>query len=512
MSATPANKTDLGNAERLVARHGQTIRFVHGIGWHIWDRRRWAPDDTAEIERLAKDTIRSIYGEAALQEEDKERKALTAHARASESNGRLKAMIERTRAEASVSLRLADLDADPWALTVQNGIVNLKTGVLGSHDPTAYSTKLAPVRYDSAAQCLRWLAFLDRVFAGDAELIAFVQRAIGYSITGATSEQVLFLLHGTGHNGKTTMLEVLRALLGDYAVHAAFETFLLHRQGPREDIARLDRARLVTSAEAGEGHRLDETLVKSITGGDIVVARFLFRGSFEFRPQFKLWLASNHLPEIRGTDEAIWRRIRLIPFKVGIPPADRDPELTDKLRGELPGILRWAIDGARQWQTGGLGVPDGVRVATEDYRRDSDVLGTFLDDCCEISAGTQVLATLLYETYAQWCERTGERPGTQSWFGRRLQERGFEVVKGGRATQGKKVRIGLRLRQETIGDTSARNSTMPADDRHPANLARDGENCLQSSPAQSDASIRLRGTTWRMSEGGAERRDGVARP
>jgi putative DNA primase/helicase len=437
-------RTDLGNAERFVARHGANVRWVPA--WHrwlLWDGRRWACDETLEVVRLAKETVRSIYPEAEAIDGDSARRELVSHAVQSEKEGRIRAMITLVQAEPGIAITPGDLDSNPWLLTADNGTIDLRTGRLRSHERADLITKATPTAYDADADCPRWLAFLNRVLAGDADVINFIQRAVGYSLTGLTSERVLFFLYGHGRNGKSKFLEVLRALLADYAAHADFATFLERKNdGPRNDIARLVGARLVTSSEVGEGRRLNESLVKTLTGDETITARFLHQEFFEYRPGFKLWLAANHRPMIRGTDEAIWDRVRLIPFSVRISDEERDDRLFEKLMAELPGILAWAVGGCVLWQRDGLGMPSAVRGATDEYRRDSDTLGAFLDDCCEIGDGDfREPATPLYEAYTRWCGQSGEYQLTQTRFGNALQERGIYVVK----TNGRKYRVGIRL-------------------------------------------------------------------
>jgi putative DNA primase/helicase len=271
-------------------------------------------------------------------------------------------------------------------------------------------TKVAPAPYDADAKCPTWLAFLARIMNGNQPLIDFLQRAVGYSLTGTTGERCLLFLYGIGANGKSTFLEVLRALLAEYAQQADFTTFLERKgdSGPRNDIARLFGARVVTSSEVGEGKRLNESLVKTLTGNDTVTARFLHAEFFEFSPQFKLWLAANHRPVIRGTDNAIWTRVRLVPFLVSIPEGERDLGLKDKLVAELPGILAWAVQGCLLWHEYGLGMPAAVQEATESYRRESDTLGAFLEDCTVAEADAATKATELYQAYKQWAEEAGE--------------------------------------------------------------------------------------------------------
>ena len=308
-----------------------------------------------------------------------------------------------------------------------------------------------PIDFDPDAECPIFLAFLERVMAGNCALIAFLQRAVGYSLTGLTGEQVLFLLYGLGANGKSTLLEILRALLGDYAQQTEFSTFLVRKQdGVRNDLARLRGARFVSAVEMEGERRLSEALVKQLTGGDTISARFLFSEFFEFLPAFKLWLAANHKPEIRGTDHAMWRRVRLIPFTVTIPDDAQDKSLPAKLRAELPGILAWAVRGCLQWQANGLDAPDEVTRATEDYRAEMDVLGDFLAERCIDESGTHVLAADLYGAYRLWSEQNGAEAISGVAFARRLTERGFTRVRVGK----KQARGygGLRLTQQSSFD------------------------------------------------------------
>jgi putative DNA primase/helicase len=440
--------TDIGNAERLVAQYGDNIRWLQAWkSWLVWDERRWIRDGTCRVEALAKTTVRNMLREATDLEGDT-KKAIVAHAMQSESDSRIGSMIRRARAEDGIAIEFRELDQHPYLLTVQNGTLDLRTGTLGAHERGHLITKLVDVPFDPAAPCPTWEAFLHRIFDGRGDMIGYIQRAVGYSLTGDTGEQCLHLLHGSGSNGKSTFLEVLASLFGDYGVQADFATFLDKGTdgGPRNDVARLAGARMVRSSEVGEGKRLNEALVKSLTGTDTIAARFLYAESFEFRATFKLWLAANHKPVIRGADHAIWRRVRLIPFTVTIADAEKDPDLADKLRKELPGILAWAVAGCLLWRRDGLTPPPDVVAATAEYRSESDVLGAFLDECCETghgggpAMGMEVAATEIYTAFKRWAEENGEFVLTHTAFGRRLEERGFGVRKSG-----VKYRRGLRL-------------------------------------------------------------------
>jgi putative DNA primase/helicase len=443
--AVPAqgfNLTDLGNAARLVHRHGRNLRYCWlWRKWLVWDGKRWVKDDTGEVYRLAKDTVASIYQEARSAPDDDTRKALGKHAMRSEAGARIKEMVDLARSDVPVTPD--QLDASRDLLNVLNGTIDLRTGELREHRREDLITKIAPAKYRPEATAPTWGTFLERVLPGE-ELRAFVQRAAGYSATGDTSEQCLFINHGTGANGKTTCQEAIAAALGDYAMRAPTEMLLTKRSGGvPNDVARLKGARFVSASETEEGRRLAESLVKDLTGQDSITARFMWAEFFDFTPTHKLWLSTNHKPEIRGTDNAIWRRIRLIPWSVTIPPAEQDKKLPTALRHELPGILAWIVRGCLAWRREGLQAPDEVRKATGQYRAEMDVLAGFLAECCELDTGHWEYAKDLYECYRRWCDENGERPEPQRKFGGRLGERGFQRDRGG--SRGAGIWRGVRL-------------------------------------------------------------------
>jgi putative DNA primase/helicase len=439
------NLTDLGNAERLVAAHGDDIRYSHKLRhWFVWDGSRWAEDDSGAIMRRAKQTARTIYSEAGIAETNEQSKALAKHASASQSASRLKAMIELAQSETGIPIGPNDLDQDPWRFNVANGILDLRSGTLQSHRRDAYLSKLAPVAYDPNALRNTFLAFLERIMDGSQELIDFLQRAAGYSLTGDTSERVAFILHGTGRNGKTTFVEALRYALGDdYTARASTDTLLARRfeQIPN-DLAALRGKRFVSASEVNQGRRLDEAKVKDITGGDIIAARFMRGEWFDYKPQFKLWLSTNHKPVIRGTDEGIWDRIRLVPFDVRIPESEIDRTLGQKLREEAPGILAWIVDGCLQWQERGLAPPEKVSTATQTYRTEMDLLGEFLAERCLIREHATAKVGDLYTTYCDWAKENGEEPISKKAFGRELGERGFTQDRG---TGGTRLWLGIGI-------------------------------------------------------------------
>jgi len=445
-------QTDLGNAERLVAKFGQDIRYTDEAGWLVWEGQRWALDPgSSRLMNYASLTVRSMYTEAGQLGDDGARQTLVKHATQSEARPRLEAIAALTKHR--VTARLRDFDRDPYLLNVSNGTIDLKTGVLRPHRKEDLITKLAPVEYDAAAEAPIWDQFLKEIMNGVEALVRFLQLAVGYSLTGLTIEQVLFILYGTGANGKSTLLAIISEALGDYAMATPAETLLIKRDGAiSNDVARLVGARFVTASEVADNRRLDESLVKQLTGGDPTPARFLHREFFEFTPSFKLFLAANHKPRIRGTDEAIWRRIRLIPFEVTIPEGLRDKKLLEKLRRELPGILAWAVRGCLDWQASGdLEVPSEVRAATAAYRAEEDVIAGFLEECCLVAPELKVTSRDLYDAYIEWCKAAGEVPYSQKVLGRQLAERGFVSAKvGTKLWRG----LGLRVdgRPEDRGD------------------------------------------------------------
>jgi putative DNA primase/helicase len=429
--------TDLGNAKRLVIAAGDDIRFCHSIRkWFTWDSKRWVKDQTGEIFRLAKNSVRAILTEAAIVGDDKQCRALVAHEQKSEAQPRIKAMVALAESEAGIPVQLDELDRDGMLFNVLNGTLDLQTGKLREHRRGDLITKIAPVEFNPEAACPAWEKFLDEIFSNDPCMTLFVQRAIGYSITANVSEHVLLLLYGIGANGKTTFLEVLRYVSGDYSQAADFGSFLISKgQTIRNDLAKLQGARFVTATESETGKRMAESVVKQLTGGDTVTARFLYGEHFEFKAQFKLWLATNHKPKIIGTDEAIWRRIRLVPFTITIPKEKRDRELVEKLKLEASGILNWALAGLRDWQARGLDEPESVNAATSEYRQSQDVLTHFLEAKCEMVPDAEERASALYAVYREWTEATGEFRLSERDFSSALGDRGFVKRRVGARTE-----------------------------------------------------------------------------
>ena len=403
--------TDTRNAERLVERFGEGIRkdFTRGKkralgGWRLWDGMRWFLDETELIVRRAKEVVNHLPDEIPDHLHHETVKKLQRDCLGCESTGRLHALI--TNAGNLVATTHADWDSDPWLLNCRNGTVDLHSGELLEHDPARYLSKMAPVDYDPEMPTPVWDAFIERVFAGDQSLIAFVQRAIGLSLVGKVIEHVLFVMYGTGANGKSTFTNVWLELLGDYS-RAAGMDLLVETKNPQHptSIAELVGMRFIATAEV-QG-QFSERVVKLLTGGDVRNARFLFEDAFTYTPSDTFWLATNHKPTITGNSEGIWRRIRLLPFAVTVPPSEQDAALPAKLRAEFPGILAWAVRGCLDWQRDGLGSADAVDAATATYRGEMDTMATFLADRCVVGPTTRSLLLICTRPSPSGARRSG---------------------------------------------------------------------------------------------------------
>jgi putative DNA primase/helicase len=449
-SAPTVRNTELGNARRLVRALGDEIRYSYERkAWLWYDGRRWAVDRTGEVEQRAKRIVEAMHAEAATLTDDDERKALRIWALRSEDARRIKAAVSLAQSELGVPVVNEQLDRDPWLLNVENGTLDLRSGVLRTHDRDDLITKLVPIAYDPAAPAPTWIRFLEKIMAGDADEIRFLQRAVGYSLTGKIGENVMFIPHGGGKNGKSEFLKAVNAIAGDYAAQIPPESLLVQYRASggaaSEDIARLAGARFVWAVETDEGRGFSEAKVKQLTGGDPLIARYLHGHFFKFDPTFKVWYATNFLPTVRGTDEGIWRRLVKVPFTVQISRDERVLEFFEnRLRGELPGILAWAVAGCLEWRERELDPPHKVTQATEEYRGEMDVVAAFLAEHALIKPGVKVLAGELYRAYREFETERGESPLTSTMFGRRLTEKGFK-----QKDSGGKWRLGLSLRAQS---------------------------------------------------------------
>ena len=438
--ALPAGKTykfdDLGNSERLYDMYGYMLKYFYTEHKFLfYENGKWKRDDFGYAEKLTDEVIHQMEKEDSsgiFAENEEMQKAFQKHIKKTRSQNGRKNMI------AGVShfmpILPKQLDRDRTIIGMKNGVLDLKTGELKPHDSKYFLTKQIPFAYHAdAPRPERWLKFLDEILLSDKELIRYIQKAVGYSLTGSNAEQCAFFLHGTGNNGKSIFLEVLRYIFGDYASNIQANTIMIQQKSGNSassDIARLQGARLVTCSETAEGVRLNEPLIKQMTGDDMITVRKLYCEEFEFRPEFKLWMATNHKPTIRGTDKGIWRRIHLIPFQFDIPANQVDRNLKYKLAKEAESILKWIVDGCLLWQREGLQTPKKVLDAVSEYQKEMDVVSKFLDACCDVGTG-EVKASALYAVYAQWCSEYGEYKMSNTKFGIEMTKKFQKVKKNG---------------------------------------------------------------------------------
>lgn len=440
--------TDLGNAARLAARHGADILWCDDMGrWFRWTGVRWEQTGSTVLQDLAKGTALSIFDEAAATTDPEYRAALMKWAKASGGGRAIAAMVTLTKTVTGPIAVAADrLDADPMLLGVENGVVDLRAGRGRPAERTDLITKSCRAPFDPAAVCPLWEAFLARIFADDAEVITYIQRAAGYSLTGKTGERVIFIGHGSGTNGKTTFLEVLAHILGTYAMSTPVETLMARKDpGIPNDLARIKSARFVSATETERGSKLAEARIKAVTGGDRMTARFLHQEFFDFVPQCKLWFATNHRPEIASGGKAIWKRVRLLPFEVEIPEDEIDPDLKAKLLAEAPGILAWMVRGCLDWQARGLKEPASIRAANRSYQEDEDVLGAFLEDRAIVEPNVWCSVADLYAAFQDWAKAHGEELLSSKAFSQAMSERkGIRRSRQGNAS-GTRGFSGVRL-------------------------------------------------------------------
>jgi putative DNA primase/helicase len=448
VDAKLANKsrTDMGNGERMAHRYAHKIRYCHPWQkWLLWDGKRWKVDKTGAIHRVAKNVVRKMYGEAKTLADDDKRKQLVHHALACEARAARNNMIDAAATEPGIPVLPEDLDSDPWAFNVQNGTIDLRTGDLQIHRQDDMITQLCPVEFDPGATCPTWLATLDLFFAGDRKLIAYWQRLCGYALAGVIRDHILPIAYGVGSNGKSTILGALMDVMGpDYAMKAPRNLLMAKQQETHPtDQADLFGKRLVVAIETESGRRIDEVLIKELTGGDRIRARRMREDFWEFSPTHTLMMATNHRPVVKGTDHGIWRRLKLIPFTVTMPDDKADKAVPEKLKAEAPGILAWMVRGCLAWQQIGLEEPDSVKLSTAEYRSEQDVVGSFLAERTLVDSTLSAKCGEVYAAYKEWAESSGERVITMTQFGLTMRERGFASVKNG-----SKFYQGLGLRQK----------------------------------------------------------------
>jgi putative DNA primase/helicase len=424
--------TESGNAERLIEAYGDVIRYcVDHKCWYVWTGKFWQPNADLEIITLMKNVAREMALRAIDCDDEGTRRTKVAWAMRSQSRHVIDNSISLARPLAKIESKI--FDQNLYALNLGNGTLNLKTGELKKHDPLDYNAKISPVVYDPNAKCPLWEKFMAEAVPNE-NIRNFLQRFAGYTLTGFTGEHCFLMPYGPGRNGKGTMLKLMACILADYAQYADWQSFTLNRNGGfqiRNDIARMQGARMVCAMEGEQNQRIAESLIKTLTGGDKIAARFLHREYVEFEPQCKFWLATNHKPRIIGTDHAIWSRIHVIPFNVKFdqPPYKIDVELAEKLKAESSGILNWMVQGLQGYKKDGLAVPQEVKDETTAWRQSSDTIGTFLNETTVKKAEGYVLQADIYDKFRSWCDKTGAYKMPLKDFKTAMGEHNYEPKK-----------------------------------------------------------------------------------
>ena len=435
---------DTGNADRFTDIFKDRVLYSYtNKGWYIYDGKRWLFDTLGRINDYFEQSIEVMKKQGMttnvpmLENETSEdyqkrlkaiRTAYEKHLTYSRSNRGTVAGVKQSMHKNSVDI--SEFDGNDMLINLENSVYDMVSGINIPHDATLKFTKKANVSYDESKKCPRWEQFLREIFNDDKDLIKWIQKALGYSLTGKTSEQVMFILNGNGRNGKSVFLDVVSHIFGDYRTNIQPDSLMVkNSQGANSDIARLKGARFVTTVESNDGMRFNEGLVKQLTGGDTVTARFLHANEFEFTPKFKVWMATNHRPIIRGTDKGIWRRIRLIPFEREFTEEEVDLDLTSKLLAESDGILQWMLKGLEMWQKERLGMCEKILMANKEYRQEMDVVSTFIEECVNNSLGKEVKASELYQHYKNYCLQNGFFVLTSTKFGRELDNKGYIKIR-----------------------------------------------------------------------------------
>ncbi len=449
--------TDAGNAELFASLYGDKVRFDHKRDrWLTWDakRSRWEEDKTHRMSGMMKRAARR-RSEGASQTKDRDaakRKQQFSWALQSENRYRIDAALELAKSENPISDDGDRWDGDSWLFGAQNGVVDLRTGGFRPATQKDAITKFSRVRFDRDAKCPRFEKFLQEIFGTDTEMLEYLGKAVGYSLTGSTKEQCLFACYGEGSNGKSTLLEIILYIMGDYGIDLPFSVLEAKQYSstPGEGV-NLPGARFAKAVEVRKGRRLDEARVKSWTGGDTITVRPLYRNSFSFQPTHKLWLAFNDKPEISDDSNAMWRRVRLIPFTRTFDHEKADKGLLEELKREASGILNWAISGCLAWQRNGLKTPTVVKDATREYEAESDPLALFFEDCCEMNASFRLTKGALWTAYQNWCRANKETPCSRKVFADKMKRRDFGETSDGKA----RFWTGLRLNTDATDATGA---------------------------------------------------------
>ena len=424
---------DLLNSQLFAKQMAKKLLFNHTRKkWHQYDGMRWMQCEKGEEMQAARHVVGKIIELAAkriaaMQNGDAKRKDWNRHLLRSQQLSAIEAMLKLAQSEAGIAAKQDELDSDPWLIGSQNGVVDLHTGTLLAHDPAMKLTRLARANYDRSATCPLWLEFLDRIFAGDQETIAAIQRMVGYSLLGQLLEEVFFFAFGNGANGKSVFFNVLGSVLADYAIVVPAATLMVKRdgEGSTNDIARMAGARFAVANETKTGDKLDDQKLKQLASRDRIAARYLYGEYFEFDPSATVWVRGNHKPIVTDDSDGLWRRLVLIPFTQTIPVDERDPQLTDKLLCEADGILAWAVEGCLKYQREGLKPSAAMKRASAEYRKETDILGEWLETCCDVEPSAKIDQGMAYQNYRTFCMVNGVHPMSKKIFSRKLDERNY---------------------------------------------------------------------------------------
>lgn len=420
---------DTGNADRFIDRYGDLYKYSYTKkNFYVYDGTKWREDTTGAIRTLIDEMVNDLKSEKLvfdpneISEEDAV-KEFAKFIKKSRNTTAKKNIVDELKHRRPIEQ--TDFDKDDMLINLLDGYINLASSEFNEHDIKKMFSLQANTDYSDKMEPVIWKQFLEDIFAGDKEVIRFIQKSLGYSLTGSIREQIMFILHGKGRNGKSIFTETISEILGTYASNIQADSLMVkqNKGAANSDIARLTNVRFVTSSEPNEGFRFDEGLVKQLTGGDKITARFLYGTEFEFTPNFKIWISTNHKPIIRGTDDGIWRRMVLIPFNVQIPDHKVDKDLKFKLLREAPGILNWMVEGAYMWMKEGLQIPESIQEAGREYRTEMDVLEHFIEDTCIRNDEYEESAKDLFEAYKTWAEDSGEYKMNKNQFGKKMKEK-----------------------------------------------------------------------------------------
>lgn len=462
------NFSDVGNAERLVAMFGKNIRYNPiRKKWFIWSGKYWEVDTSGKIETMARKVIRKLQQEGielpSCEENTKLKERISQYVLRSESDAKIKAMINQAKTQNALIIK--ETDKNGYQLNLLNGTLNLKTGLLEKHNRKDFITRIVNIEYEPQTQCPNWIEFINKIFLDNKELINYIQKSIGYSITGDADLQCFYILHGRGSNGKGTFIKTVMTLLGDYAGLLKGNSLMekMGDEGARGDLAKLQNKYFVCVNELEEGRSFDEALVKSLSSGsgEAIPVRRMYEEEFDLHPTFKMWMTTNKLPKVKGTDEGIWRRIRKIPFEYSFENDENKNEkfFEELLLPEISGVLNWALEGCLKWQQEGMKLPEIVKFAIDDYRSDMDPVQRFLSEECIISETCKAPISRLYEIYSDWCHENKEYVLSSIKFSKKLSEKGFKQSKSMNTRYWE--HIGIVDSEHQLGFTECKDNFIP---------------------------------------------------